>query len=227
MSDIIALMGNKGAGKDTVAKFIEKNNTKYDKVVIMSFADALKDAVSDIFNFRRDLLEGDTVESREWRETEIPYLSDVMHKHVTPRYLLQQIGTNILRKHLYDDLWVDSVLVKIHIMEDQAKKAKQQYLYVITDCRFANEIFKLSQSGNHVKYVEVDRRNRNTYFYNLAYKHNTTKNPILRLYYKYKLRNIHRSEWDWIGVVKDPILIYNIGTTKNLEELVKCLILKD
>lgn len=224
MSDIIALMGNKGAGKDTVAKYIKKNNTKYDKVIILSFADALKDAISDIFNFRRDLLEGSTKESREWRETEIPYLSKVMDKAITPRYLLQQIGTNILRKYLYNDIWVDSVLLKISNYESQAKKKKLHYLYVITDCRFKNEIYKLKESGNHVKYVEVDRRNRNTYVYNWAYKYNNTKNPLTRLYCRYKLRNTHRSEWDWIGVVKDPILLYNIGSLKNLEGLVKSII---
>ena len=31
MADIIALMGSKGAGKDTVAKFIKKHNKKYDR----------------------------------------------------------------------------------------------------------------------------------------------------------------------------------------------------
>lgn len=225
MADIIALMGNKGAGKDTVAKYINRNNVVYDNVVIMSFADALKDAVSAIFNFRRDLLEGLTDESRKWRETEIPYLSDVMHTRVTPRYLLQQIGTNILRKHLYNDIWVDSVLVKIRLLEDLASKNRQRNLYVITDCRFANEIFKLQSSGNNVKYVEVDRRSRNSQVYNLAYKFNNTMNPFIRLYCLYKLRKVHRSEWDWIGVVKDPILIYNIGSLENLEELVKSLVL--
>lgn len=224
MSDIIALMGNKGAGKDTVASYIKKNNTSYDKVVIMSFADALKDAVSDIFHFKRDLLEGKTKESREWRETEIPYLSKVMKRPITPRWLLQHIGTNILRKHLYDDLWVDSVLAKIHNINDKLKPT-EKYLYVITDCRFKNEITKLKMSGFNVKYVEVDRRTRNGYVYNWAYKFNNTKNPFTRLYCRYKLRKVHRSEWDWIGVVENPILIYNIGTLSNLEELVKSLIL--
>lgn len=226
MADIIALMGNKGAGKDTVANFIKDYNTKYDNVVIMSFADALKDAVSAIFHFRRDLLEGSTKESREWREQEIPYLSDVMHRPVTPRYLLQQIGTNILRKYLYDDLWVDSVLVGIHLLEDDAKKHNHHNLYVITDCRFRNEIYRLKESGNNVKYVEVDRRNRNTKVYNWAYKHNNTWNPLARIYYRWKLRNVHRSEWDWIGVVKEPVLLYNIGTLENLEELVKSLVVE-
>lgn len=226
MADIIALMGNKGAGKNTVADIIKDYETNYDDVIILSFADALKNAVSAIFNFRRDLLEGETKESREWRELEIPYLSDVMHHKVTPRYLLQILGTNILRKYLYEDIWVDSVLVKIHILEEQAKKDHKRNLYIITDCRFRNEIYKVSQSGNNVKFVEIDRRSRNSYFYNLAYKYNNTTNPFIRLYCSYKLRKVHRSEWDWIGVVKDPILLYNIGTLENLEELVKSTLIQ-
>ena len=225
MADIIALMGNKGAGKDTVAKYIKKYNTKYDKVIIMSFADSLKNAVSAIFDFRRDLLQGITKESREWRETELVYLSSVMHRPVTPRYLLQQIGTNILRKYLYNDLWVDSVLVKIKNMELGKKQANLKYLYIITDCRFKNEIEKLQKSVHNVKFVEVDRRNRNTYVYNWAYKYNNTKNPLIRAWCHYKLRKVHRSEWDWIGVVKEPILLYNVGSLKNLEGLVKSLII--
>lgn len=225
MADIIALMGSKGAGKDTVAKFIKKNNKKYDKVIIMSFADSLKDAVSAIFNFRRDYLEGVTKVSREWRETELPYLSKVMNRPVTPRYLLQQIGTNILRKYLYNDLWVDSLLVKIRAKEEIAKSSGQKYLYVITDCRFKNEIYKLMNSDHRVKFAEIDRRNRNTYVYNWAFKYNNTKNIFIRAYCLYKLRNVHRSEWDWIGVVKEPILLYNIGNLKNLEGLVKSLII--
>lgn len=225
MADIIALMGSKGAGKDTVARYIKKNNVIYDKVIIMSFADALKDAVSAIFNFRRDMLEGATKTSREWRETELPYLSKVMNRPVTPRYLLQQIGTNILRKHLYNDIWVDSVLVKISNLEEAAKANNKRNLYIITDCRFKNEIQKLIDTGNNVKFVEIDRRNRNTYVYNWAYKYNNTKNLIIKAMCLWKLQKIHRSEWDWIGVVKDPILLYNIGSLKNLEGLVKSLII--
>lgn len=225
MADIIALMGSKGSGKDTVAKYVKKNNTDYDKVFVMSFADALKDAVSAIFNFRRDYLEGATKESRAWRETEIPYLSTVMKKPITPRKLLQMIGTDILRKKLYNDIWIDSVLVKIREQEEVAKKKNQKYLYVITDCRFKNEICKLIDIGHHVKFVEVDRRNRNTYVYNWAYKFNNSKNPFIRAFCLWKLRNVHRSEWDWVGVVKDPILLYNIGSLKNLEGLVKSLVI--
>ena len=227
MAKVIALMGNKGAGKDTVAHYIKKNAKGFNKVYIMSFADALKDATSVIFNFDRKMLEGATPESRNWREEEIPYLSKVMRTKVTPRYLLQVIGTNILRRYLYDGIWVDSVVNKIVSTANDCYNT----LFVITDCRFRNEIKALRELYlyhpciDSVEFVEIDRCNRDTYVYNWAYTHNTTSNPLLKLYCRYKLRHVHRSEWDWIGVVKDPILIYNVGNLKNLEGLVKSLIL--
>ena len=127
-ADIIALMGNKGAGKDTIANMIKKNATQYDKVIIMSFADSLKDATSAIFGFDRQMLEGGTVESRNWREKEIPELSEKMGVKVTPRFLLQRIGTNILRKYLYDGIWVDSLLAKIKntIEEDNTNEINDE-----------------------------------------------------------------------------------------------------
>lgn len=222
-ADIIALMGNKGAGKDTVANYIKKNAKAYDEVIIMSFADSLKDATAAIFGFDRQMLEGSTLESRHWREKEIPELTEKMGVKVTPRFLLQQIGTNILRKYLYDGIWIDSLLVKIKntVKQDKTK----DYLFVITDCRFKNEIEVLAMVNPATKFVEVDRRFRSTKTYAYAYKYHNTKNPFLKAYCWFMLRHEHRSDWDWVGVVKDPILIYNIGNLDNLESLVNSVIL--
>lgn len=222
-ADVIALIGNKGAGKDTVAKMIEANAKSYDHVVILSFGDALKDATSAIFGFSREMIEGSTKESRKWRETEIPYLSERMHHKVTPRYLLQILGTDILRKYLYNDVWVDSVLNKMQFLIQ--KEPNKDFLFVITDCRFKNEIAALANYCPGVRFVEIDRRFRNTDAYHWAYIFNTTHNPIKKAWAFYKLRNTHRSDWDWVGVVKDPVLIYNIGNLDNLESLVNSVIL--
>lgn len=225
MSDIIALMGSKGSGKNTVADYIAEYNRKYDCVEVMSFAETLKDVVSDLFSLDRDLLEGDSKKSREWREKEIPYLSKIFGEVITPRRLLQIIGTDVMKKHVYEDIWVDSLLQKIHNIDKHAKKHHKNFLYVITDCRFRNEIEKLQQTEYNVKFVEIDRYSRNGLVYNYAYKYNTTKNPFVKLYCRYKLRKVHRTEWDWIGVVKDPILIYNVGNLNNLESLTKSILL--
>jgi hypothetical protein len=53
-----------GSGKDTVSdRLAQKHGFRKD-----SFAKSLKDAVSSMFNWDRDMLEGKTKESREWRE---------------------------------------------------------------------------------------------------------------------------------------------------------------
>ena len=61
---IIGLIGFIGSGKGTAADILVKNHY-FNK---LSFADAVKDATSAIFGWPRHLLEGDTDESRAWRE---------------------------------------------------------------------------------------------------------------------------------------------------------------
>ena len=61
---IIGICGFQGSGKDTVADYLV-NTHDFRRI---SFAGTLKDAVSAIFGWDRELLEGRTRESREWRE---------------------------------------------------------------------------------------------------------------------------------------------------------------
>ena len=61
---IIGVCGLIGGGKGTVGDILV-DNYGFKK---LSFADKLKDAVADMFDWDRDLLEGITDESRNWRE---------------------------------------------------------------------------------------------------------------------------------------------------------------
>ena len=65
MSQVIGIVGLIGAGKDTVADYLV-NFHGYKRE---SFANSLKDAVAQVFGWDRELLEGRTKQSREWRET--------------------------------------------------------------------------------------------------------------------------------------------------------------
>ena len=62
---IIGICGLIGCGKGTVGDILVENHgfTK------LSFADKLKDGVATVFNWDRQMLEGDTVESREKHKT--------------------------------------------------------------------------------------------------------------------------------------------------------------
>ena len=61
---LIGIVGLIGSGKDTVAeRLVAQHGYRRD-----SFAKSLKDAVSSMFNWDRESLEGKTDESRQWRE---------------------------------------------------------------------------------------------------------------------------------------------------------------
>jgi len=135
---IIGIAGIMGSGKGTVSDIlIETYNFKK-----ISFASALKDAVSVIFNWPRHLLEGDTLESREWREQPDSFWSIEMKKPMTPRLVLQLVGTDTLRNNFFDGIWVSTVKQKI--LEDTATN------WVIPDVRFPNEIKMIKDIGGEI-----------------------------------------------------------------------------
>ena len=136
---LIGLVGLIGSGKDTVAeRLITHHGYKRD-----SFAKSLKDAVSSMFNWDRELLEGNTSESRKWREQPDEFWSKRMGKEVTPRWVLQYFGTEVMRQSMYDAIWVDSVIGRY-------KGDKT----VISDTRFQNEIKTIKAHSGKILLVK-------------------------------------------------------------------------
>ena len=136
---LIGLVGLIGSGKDTVAeRLITHHGYKRD-----SFAKSLKDAVSSMFNWDREMLEGNTASSRHWREQPDKFWSKRMGKEVTPRWVLQYFGTEVMRQGMYDAIWVDSVIGRY-------KGDKT----VISDTRFQNEIKTIKAHGGIVVLVK-------------------------------------------------------------------------
>ena len=136
---LIGIVGLIGSGKDTVAeRLVTHHGYKRD-----SFAKSLKDAVSSMFNWDRDMLEGNTTSSRHWREQPDKFWSEKMGKEVTPRLILQQFGTEIMRGQMYDGIWVDSVIGRY--------KGENT---VISDTRFQNEIKNIKAHGGIVVLVK-------------------------------------------------------------------------
>ena len=122
---LIGLVGLIGSGKDTVAECLV-NNHGYQRD---SFAKSLKDAVSVIFGWDRALLEGATQESRMWRERIDPYWSNKLNKAITPRYILQYWGPEVMRGNFHDSIWIDSFIARYNGGK-----------IVLSDTRFVNEI---------------------------------------------------------------------------------------
>ena len=124
---IIGICGLIGSGKGTVADMLEKEHS----FVKVSFADSLKDVVAAVFRWPREVLEGDTEESRAWREqVDTWWANKLKMPNLTPRWILQQWGTEVCRVGFHDDIWIASI----------ERKLDSNINYVIPDTRFPNEI---------------------------------------------------------------------------------------
>jgi hypothetical protein len=136
---LIGIVGLIGSGKDTVAeRLVQQHGYIKD-----SFAKSLKDAVAAMFNWDREMLEGDTVSSRHWREQPDAYWSERLGKPVTPRWVLQPFGTEVMRGQMYDGIWLDSCMGRY----------KGQNT-VISDTRFSNEMKTIKAHGGIILCVQ-------------------------------------------------------------------------
>lgn len=180
---IIGIVGFAGSGKGTVGDILVE---KYD-FCKLSFADAVKDSTSAIFGWQRHLLEGDTDESRKFRETKDDFWSARFGYDVTPRYMLQLMGTEAGREVFHDDLWIHTVERRIQYKREWELEED----FVIPDVRFPNEIEAIRKWGGVVVRVV---RGAEPEWYETALRANQEKNTDLMIDYA-----IHYSEWAWIG----------------------------
>jgi len=189
---IIGICGLIGGGKGTVGDILVE---QYD-FKKLSFADKLKDAVADMFDWDRELLEGITDKSREWREQRDDFWSKETGRKITPRLVLQEFGTDCMRKGFFDGIWVS--MVKREIMQNPNTN------YVIPDVRFPNEGKMINALGGNVWRV---RRG---------------DDPVwLRMYEDIGVepKEVHQSEYKWCSIDHSAI-IENNSTMDYLKNLV-------
>lgn len=123
---IILLYGLKGVGKDTIADCIKEQYP--DTTVKMSFADPLKAILVDTCQ----LLVPDSGVTPEVLYTDLKN-THVIRSGVTARTALQVLGTDILRKHLSGEVFVEKVVHKI------AEVDPSMEIILIPDLRFVSE----------------------------------------------------------------------------------------
>ena len=188
---IVGLVGFIGAGKGTVADLlVEKHNFSKE-----SFANSVKDSCAAVFGWDRAMIEGDTSESRAWREKPDQWWSEKFGKEFSPRLALQLMGTEAGRDIFHPDLWVHTVMRR-------CENAPWNN-YVIADVRFPNEINAIVKSGGKVIRV---RRGEDPEWYSLARECNLyNKQDIMRNAYP----EVHYSEWAWIGSHYDVVMDNN------------------
>ena len=200
MGKIIGICGLIGSGKGTVADIL----VDYHDFQKISFADKVKDGASAIFGWDRALLEGDTDRSRLWREKEDEFWTNETGSSVTPRLVLQLLGTDCMRYGFYDGIWVS--LVKKHMVENP------HHNYVIPDVRFPNEMNMIREMGGEVWQV---RRGELPEWFSSAILDNTTGSNLM------DDQDVHVSEWKWIDSNdKFDQIVYNDSTLEELEKQV-------
>jgi hypothetical protein len=195
---IIAICGLISSGKDTVADYLVAQHG----FVRDSFASSLKDSMSSIFGWDRALLEGRDPEARAWREQVDSWWSQRLGiPQLSPRWVMQNLGTNTLRQHFHDDLWIASLERRLSLTRRDT---------VISDCRFPNEIRCLRALGAQV--LRVQRGEDPEWFHTAALQNQGLVHPETMQHW---FPEIHISEWAWAGTRFDHVLD-NRGSLANL-----------
>jgi len=200
---IIGICGLIGSGKDTIADYLQ-NIHQFRRE---SFAHTLKDAIAAVFGWNRELLEGRTRESREWREQRDEWWSDRLGRNITPRWVLQYWGTEVCRKGFHDNIWIASLENKLRTTHDDI---------VISDCRFPNEIAAIRSAGGIVIRVV---RGPEPDWYQDAIDTNAGISDAMNF-----RSDVHPSEWSWIGTNFDAVVDNNADGLDNLYSQIKHLV---
>jgi len=192
MSNIIAICGAKRSGKDVLAKYLVATRG-FKK---LSFAEPLKKAVKELFNFN-DIQVGIDEENAVGNE------KDIIDERwgISPRKALQFFGTEIMQ-HAIDELVPNTnrgFLADILLSRISGNSCDS---YVISDMRFLHEYNKLKSSAKvrKVRSLIVVKISR----------------PSINL--SEGIRDTHISENEYIDIPYD-VEIVNDGAISDLTDL--------
>jgi hypothetical protein len=208
---VYGLCGFAGSGKNTAASLLLKHTDG----CAYSFAGPLKDGVAAMFGWPRDLLEGDTPESRTWRDQIDVYWSKAFGRSVTPRMILQEVGTEVFRQYL-PNMWVTAAARQMQLKNTAA---------VFTDTRFGNEMSWInSQNGVLIWVYRPDMPNLSAatakMVQGLVDRHENLSDEHLQFKIQQACQTdaMHSSETSFLydGPIRPHIVVKNASTADDL-----------
>lgn len=131
---LIGLCGPKGSGKTTLAKLVA-TKLGWDRY---SFAEPLREMLGLMGLRGKDF-------EMPWKERPLRWLGD---GKVTPRRLLQTLGTDWARAECGGNVWVDVLFERVQ--RDAAGGALSQAGVIVDDVRFAEEAVAIRARGGVV-----------------------------------------------------------------------------
>lgn len=125
---IIGLAGKKRCGKSTVSQFLcDRLNFKED-----SFGAPIREFIANLCGYNL---------------TQLDELKEVIHPlfGVTPRYMMQTLGTEWARRMVKDSIWID-------LLVDRFEKSPHEKI-VVSDIRFENEADTIRSLDGHIIHI--------------------------------------------------------------------------
>lgn len=141
---IIGFTGRAGTGKDTAVKALQLKYTDFfsrEMPLHYSFAGPLRRGISAMLGSEIELMSHDPVQKNEIVEL----------YGVSPRTMLQTLGTEWGRNLINDEIWV----IRAKEIWKETLQFNQDAIILISDCRFDNEAEAIQSMGGIV--VELIR----------------------------------------------------------------------
>lgn len=234
MKNLISVSGKKGSGKNLVAAII--TDLTYDQVhwEVKSFADKLKYITCSLIGCTREQLE-----DREFKEKElgeewwyvkldnklisvqeyIDYIKGTTYSFnekdiikLTPRKLLQLLGTECGRQIIHPNIWVNALFADYKTFgetkqySNSTPKDNDYPNWIITDVRFPNELEAIKKHNGLT--IRINR------------------DSVLRTGKVFDTDN-HESETALDDYQGFDYVIDNNGTIEELKEVVKDILIKE
>lgn len=252
-NEIIPVITDKDSGINyyrdtkTFEKYLKdlkvKGNISFTKWQIKKFADKLKDIVCLVIGCTREQLEDETFKNtklgEEWwyfkgrNGSLIPYTknskrSDEDLVKLTPRLLLQLLGTECGRNIIHPNIWINSLFssYKEHINGDYIPEINEGLPnWIITDCRFPNELESVKEKGGISIRVNRDKE-KDCNFCGKTIREQKKGCNEISCYRQFLKKEEHLSETALDNAEFD-YTIDNNGTIEELVEKVKIILQKE